>query len=92
MLALSGTLVDLAGTTATLLLLVFFAINVSLVAIRRQDKDRVSGFRAPIVLPMLGAASCLVLVTFTPPKSLVTAVAIVATGIALVAICRRLPK
>jgi APA family basic amino acid/polyamine antiporter len=52
----------LGGTTALLLLGVFAIVNVTVLVLRR---DRVAGehFRAPSLLPVLGALSCAFLVT-----------------------------
>jgi amino acid transporter len=84
-LALSGTLSYLAGTTSLLLLLVFFTVNVSLVRIKRRDRDAIRTFCAPRLVPIVGALSCLGLMPFVPRGSLLTAGIILALGVGLVA-------
>jgi amino acid transporter len=85
-LALSGTLTYLAGTTSLLLLLVFFTVNVSLVTIKRRDRDKMRTFCAPRWVPLAGALSCLALMPFVPRGSLLTALIILALGAGLVAL------
>ena len=50
----------LAGTTALLLLAVFAVVNVAVLVLRR-DPATEGAFRAPTVMPVLGAISCLYL-------------------------------
>lgn len=83
-LALSGTLRYLAGTTSLLLLLVFLSVHASLIAIRRGTNTPIRTFCAPRWTPMLGALSCIGLIPFVPPDSLLTAIAILALGSALI--------
>jgi APA family basic amino acid/polyamine antiporter len=83
-LALSGTLTFLAGTTSLLLLLVFFTVNLSLITIKRRDRGPLRTFCAPRMIPIAGGLSCLGLMPFVPPGSLVTAGLIVALGSGLV--------
>jgi APA family basic amino acid/polyamine antiporter len=83
-LALSGTLAYLAGTTSLLLLLVFFMVHASLFAIKRRTNAPIRTFCVWTVIPVLGAASCLALMPFVPPGSLVTAIVILALGAGLV--------
>ena len=83
-LALSGTLTYLAGTTSLLLLLVFFMVNVSLIVIKRRKRRASRTFCAPRWVPLVGALSCLGLMPFVPPSSLLTAAIIVALGGGLV--------
>ncbi len=85
-LALSGTLTYLAGTTSLLLLLVFFTINVSLVTIKRRDREALRTFCAPRLVPIAGALSCLGLMPFVPTGSLLTAGIILGLGASLVAV------
>lgn len=83
-LALSGTLTYLAGTTSLLLLLVFFMVNVSLIVIKQRKRRASRTFCAPRWVPLVGALSCLGLMPFVPPSSLLTAAIIVALGGGLV--------
>ncbi|MFW2388557.1 MAG: APC family permease [Polyangiales bacterium] len=84
-LALSGTLSYLAGTTSLLLLLVFFTVNVSLATIKRRDRGAIRTFCAPRLVPIAGALSCLGLMPFVPRGSLLTAATILTLGAGLVA-------
>jgi amino acid transporter len=52
----------LGGTTALLLLAVFTIVNVAVLVLRRDVKDR-PHFVAPTVLPVIGALSCAFFVT-----------------------------
>ena len=62
LLALTGTIDVLAGTMVLLLLVVFLAVNASVLVLRR---DRVAHrhFRVPVFLPVGGLVSCLLLMT-----------------------------
>ncbi len=60
-LALSGTLEFLAGTTATLILLMFCLVNLSLLVIKRRE-PRTRGFQAPSLVPVLALISNVVLI------------------------------
>jgi APA family basic amino acid/polyamine antiporter len=90
-LALSGTLTFLAGTTSLLLLLVFFTVNLSLLVIKRRDRDPIRTFCAPVVIPIIGSLTCLALMPFVPRGSLLTAAIILALGAALVGLRGRRP-
>ncbi|UBH06218.1 amino acid permease [Leucobacter sp. Psy1] len=57
----SGIVGQLGGTTALLLLCVFAVVNVALLILRR-DPTPEGGFRAPTVIPILGAVTSLFLV------------------------------
>src|SRR3954454_8443341 len=56
-LAILGDLSTLADTTVLLLLIVFVGVHVALLALRRSPVDH-EHFKAPTVLPWLGAATC----------------------------------
>jgi len=88
LLALSGTLTHLAGTTNVLLLLVFLIVNVSLIVLRLRDKQRVAGFRVPLVMPMLAAVSTMALASRLPRSSLLTASLLILAGIVIAALVR----
>jgi len=85
-LALFGEIVALSGTTSTLLLLVFFTVNMSLIVLKRRSDERVISFRVPLVVPLIGAVASLGLIAFMPPKSLKSAVLIVLMGLVIVAL------
>jgi len=57
-----GEVPELGGTTALLLLIVFAIVNVTVLVLRRRPIDH-PHFRTPTVLPVLGAASCIFLVS-----------------------------
>jgi basic amino acid/polyamine antiporter, APA family len=52
-----GAVPDLGGTTALLLLCVFTVVNVAVLVLRR-DRVAEDHFRAPTVLPVVGALAC----------------------------------
>ena len=83
-LAVSGTLVYLAGTTSVLLLIVFLSVNIALVEIKRRSRGLRRGFRVPVVIPITAAAASAVLIFFVPPQSLLSAAIVIALGILLV--------
>lgn len=62
LLALTGDVSTLASTLVLLLLVVFFLVNTAALVLRR-DASPQDHFRAPTVLPVLGAASCVLLAT-----------------------------
>lgn len=57
-----GEVPELGGTTALLLLIVFAIVNVAVLVLRRRPVEH-QHFRAPTILPVLGAASCIFLVS-----------------------------
>src|SRR5690606_2320049 len=61
-LALTGTIDVLAGTMVLLLLVVFLSVNAAVLVLRR-DRPEHRHFRTPLVLPIGGLASCLLLMT-----------------------------
>lgn len=62
LLALTGDVSTLASTLVLLLLVVFFLVNTSLLVLRRDTTSR-DHFRAPTIVPVLGALSCVLLAT-----------------------------
>ncbi|MFH9199605.1 APC family permease [Streptomyces anulatus] len=62
LLALTGDVSTLASTLVLLLLVVFFLVNTSLLALRRDTVPQ-DHFRAPTLVPVLGALSCVLLAT-----------------------------
>ncbi|MFG2569080.1 APC family permease, partial [Streptomyces sp. NPDC048567] len=71
LLALTGDVSTLASTLVLLLLVVFFLVNTSLLVLRR-DPGRPGHFRAPTVVPLLGAASCVGLATQSAERELLS--------------------
>ncbi|MDO0924431.1 APC family permease [Streptomyces sp. TG1A-8] len=62
LLALTGSVATLASTLVLLLLVVFLIVNVAVLVLRR-DPGSAEHFRTPTALPVLGAASCVLLAT-----------------------------
>ncbi|MEV7111506.1 APC family permease [Streptomyces anulatus] len=62
LLALTGDVSTLASTLVLLLLVVFFLVNTSLLVLRRDTVPQ-DHFRAPTLVPVLGALSCVLLAT-----------------------------
>jgi amino acid transporter len=92
-LALSGTLQFLAGTTATLILLMFCGVNLSLVVIKRRYGNRVEGgFNVPFVIPALALLSNLILIVFASKESHILASVFVGIGLLLILLHRILIK
>ncbi|MGJ7416590.1 APC family permease [Streptomyces cinereoruber] len=90
LLALTGSVATLASTLVLLLLVVFLIVNTA-VLVLRSDPGEPDHFRAPTVLPVLGAASCVLLATQVEAEvwlrgSVVLALAVV---LAVVAATRR---
>ena len=63
LLAATGDLGELAGTTVLLLLVVFAMVNVSLLRLRHEEVDR-PHVDVPAVVPVLGALTCAGLVVY----------------------------
>jgi basic amino acid/polyamine antiporter, APA family len=56
----TGSLTGLADTTVLLLLCVFAVVNIAVLVLRRDQVEH-AHFRAPTVLPAIGAVACVVL-------------------------------
>jgi amino acid transporter len=88
-LALSGGTEILAQTTSLLLLIVFGAVHVALIVVKRRDGELARGFRAPRWLPWVGAAVCGAMATRYPLEVYLRTGAVLAVGlIAYVAVGR----
>lgn len=87
-LAWSGTLVYLAGTTSVLLLIVFSAVILSLVVVKRRQAETSGIFRVPLVIPVLGGLSSLALITGLPRASLLLSLGIIVAGLLVILIGR----
>lgn len=81
-LLVTGGLEDLADTTVLLLLIVFAIVNVCVLILRR-DKVDASHFRAPTVIPVIGAIVSLGLLTTKDGDTFLRAAALLALGIVL---------
>lgn len=85
LLALTGGVATLASTLVLLLLVVFFAVNTAALALRR-DPAAPDHFRAPTALPVLGAASCVLLATRIEAAVWLRGLAVLGTGLVLGAV------
>ncbi|MER8192620.1 APC family permease [Streptomyces microflavus] len=82
LLALTGDVATLASTLVVLLLVVFFLVNTSLLVLRRDAVSR-DHFRAPTLVPVLGAVSCVVLATQIEHDVWLRALLVMAVGAGL---------
>jgi APA family basic amino acid/polyamine antiporter len=87
LLVLTGDLETLAATVVLLLLFVFIATNVSVLVLRR-DRVEHAHFRAPSALPVLGALSCVVLLTQQTGGVWLRGLALLVLGVVLYALSR----
>ncbi|WBQ08301.1 APC family permease [Kribbella sp. CA-293567] len=62
LLATTGQVAELAATLVLLLLIVFTAVNLAVLVLRR-DSGEADHYRAPTIVPALGIGSCLLLFT-----------------------------
>lgn len=84
-LALSGGFSALAQVTVLLILAVFAIVNISVLFLRR-DRVRHRHFRAPSVIPILGSATCIVLLTQQDVGTWLRAAILILFGLALYAL------
>ncbi|MGC5345462.1 APC family permease [Streptomyces sp. DT171] len=82
LLALTGDVAALAATLVLLLLVVFFIVNTAVLVLRR-DRGTRDHFRVPAVLPVLGAASCVLLATRIEAEIWLRGLLVLAVGVAL---------
>ncbi|WP_299166803.1 APC family permease [uncultured Arthrobacter sp.] len=81
-LTLTGTLASLAETVVLLLLFVFISTNVAVLVLRR-DRVEHKHFRIPIVIPILGVASCILLLTQQSGEIWLRAAILIGVGVVL---------
>ncbi|MET7360064.1 APC family permease [Streptomyces sp. NPDC005562] len=84
-LALTGDVATLASTLVLLLLVVFLLVNVSVLVLRKDPGER-EHFRVPTVLPVLGAASCVLLATQVERDVWVRGLIVLGVGVVLGAV------
>jgi amino acid transporter len=85
-----GTIRNLGGTTALLLLCVFTIVNVAVLVLRREEVPH-DHYRAPTALPVLGVISCAYLaspLSGRDPSQYSLALILLAIGLVLYAINR----
>ncbi|MFK4066722.1 APC family permease [Streptomyces sp. NPDC029674] len=85
LLALTGDVETLASTLVLLLLVVFFLVDTAVLVLRRDRVER-SHFRAYTVLPVLGAASCVLLATQIEAEVWTRGLIVLAVGVVLGAV------
>ena len=90
LLCATGGLETLADTTVLLLLAVFIAVNLSTLALRRDQVAR-DHFRAPRAVPVLGALACALVMTQPSGEIYLRAglLLLLGTGLSLIAARRR---
>ncbi|MGY3555204.1 APC family permease [Williamsia sp. R60] len=82
LLTLNGDLSTLAETVVLLLLFVFISTNIAVLVLRR-DPAKHKHFRVPTVIPILGVASCVLLLTQQSGEVWMYGGLLLAVGIAL---------
>lgn len=82
-LAVSGTIQLLAGATATLILVMFCLVNLSLFVIKRRHHPT-SGFRVPIGVPVVALLLNLGLIAFASNESRLLGLAFLGVGFLLI--------
>lgn len=87
-LTLVGDLSMLAETVVLLLLVVFLSANVSVLVLRRDHVEQ-DHFRVWTFVPVLGIASCLLLLTQQTAKVWLLAAALLAVGVVLYLLAKR---
>jgi len=86
-LTLVGDLATLAETVVLLLLVVFLSVNISVLVLRR-DKVEHDHFRVWTFVPVLGVASCILLLTQQRPQVWLFGAILLAVGGVLYAVAR----
>jgi len=87
-LVVTGDLGTLANTVVLLLLVVFVSVNLSVLVLRRKGGGNPDHFRTPLVLPVLGILSCVVLATQQDAGVYVRAALMLVLGAALFLLAR----
>ncbi|MFD0069105.1 APC family permease [Streptomyces sp. NPDC059944] len=82
LLALTGNVATLASTLVLLLLVVFFLVNTA-VLVQRRDRTASPHFRAYTAVPVLGAASCVLLATQIEGVVWLRGLIVIAIGVVL---------
>ena len=81
-LIVSGDLRGLADTTVLLLLLVFSAVNIAVLVLRRDRVEHRAHFRAPTAVPVIGAVVSVALMTTKEAATFARAGLLLLVGIA----------
>ncbi|MCO1577346.1 APC family permease [Crossiella sp. SN42] len=83
-LALTGDVASLASTLVLLLLVVFFAVNIAVLVLRRDEVEH-DHFRIASVFPVLGAVSCVLLASQVEAGVWLRGMLVLAVGLVLAA-------
>ena len=78
LLALAGTVPNLARATSVLLLSVFAVINLALILLKRRRDEPRGRFEVPVLVPALGMIVCVVMITYARRAEVLIAGAILA--------------
>lgn len=81
-LALIGSIEVLASTLVLLLLVVFITVNIAVLKLRRDNVTH-KHFRVPSALPVLGVATCALLVTQIEPETWLFGLPLLGVGLIL---------
>jgi APA family basic amino acid/polyamine antiporter len=90
-IALAGTRELLAGTTATLILIMFVLTNLSLLVIKRREPI-ISGFQVPLIVPAIAVLLNLLLIAYAQQKSHIFALGFITVGALLILLQNTLKK
>ncbi|MCU1404530.1 MAG: amino acid permease [Glaciihabitans sp.] len=82
LLTITGSIATLAETVVLLLLIVFLSTNIAVLVLRRETVEH-QHFRAWTILPVLGALSCLVLLTQLSAEVWLRSAIIIAVGVVI---------
>ncbi|MFC8918725.1 APC family permease [Streptomyces sp. NPDC057116] len=85
LLALTGGVATLASTLVLLLLVVFLLVNTAALVLRREPGTP-GHFRTPAVVPVLGAASCVLLATRIEAAVWLRGLTVLGVGLVLAAV------
>lgn len=75
-LAYLGDITSLAKATSVLLLSCFFIINIALLVLQRRKSEAKGVFEVPSFVPLLGAISCLLILSYAQSPEVLIALAI----------------
>jgi len=87
-IAFTGTLTQLAQSTALLLLSAFSIVNLSLLVIKLRDKTVKGFFHVPLPIPILGAITTFSLIFYVSQAALLTVAILLAIAMGLFFITR----
>ncbi|HXV28681.1 MAG TPA: APC family permease, partial [bacterium] len=80
-LALTGTITRLAQSTAFLLLIVFFMINLSLIIIKLKTRGETVPFEVPMIIPVFGVLTTFGLAFYVSGEAVMTVAILVAVAL-----------